>query len=201
MSDDHVTPYLARLPIGERIPFPADGIPFWDVFPFEGDLLIKVLDAPELPEPPRDGEDGAATCSQCARPDGDYVWTDEHWRVAMPAEAAALPALVLLQPRGHHDLADLPPERAAELGPMLQRVERAVTALGGIGRVHQNRWGDGGAHLHFWLVARPAGMMQLRGTCLPIWDDLLPKVPDDEWQDNRRRIAAALAADGGTAQL
>ncbi|MFD9127705.1 HIT family protein [Kitasatospora sp. NPDC059571] len=199
MSDDHVTPYLARLPIGERIPVAADGIASWDIFPFEADLRTKVLDAPELPEPPRDGESGPGDCSQCARPDEDFVWTDRDWRLAMPAEPAALPALVLLQPRGHHDLADLPPERAAELGPMLQRVERAVQSLGGIGRVHLNKWGDGAAHLHIWLIARPAGMMQLRGSCLPVWGDLLPAVPDAEWQDNRRRIAAAMAADGGTA--
>ncbi|WP_328299605.1 hypothetical protein OG389_18620 [Streptomyces sp. NBC_00435] len=24
------------MPIGERIPFPADGIPFWAIFPYEG---------------------------------------------------------------------------------------------------------------------------------------------------------------------
>ena len=34
--------YVKRLPIGERIPFPSDGIPFWEVFPYEGELQIKV---------------------------------------------------------------------------------------------------------------------------------------------------------------
>ena len=51
MSDDHVTPYLARLPIGERPTVPADGLPSWSIFPFEGELRVKVLEAPELPEP------------------------------------------------------------------------------------------------------------------------------------------------------
>ncbi|WP_141312837.1 hypothetical protein [Streptomyces spinoverrucosus] len=32
---------------------------------------------------------------------------------------SGLPAAVPLQPRGHHDLADLPAERPAEPGPML----------------------------------------------------------------------------------
>jgi hypothetical protein len=40
---------------------------------------------------------------------------------------------------GHHDLIDLPPDLSAELGPMLQRVERAILDLGGIARVHVNR--------------------------------------------------------------
>ncbi|MEV8093058.1 hypothetical protein [Kitasatospora sp. NPDC085879] len=199
MTGDHMTPYLARLPIGEEIPFPSEGMPGWDIFPFEGDIKVRELKAPELPEPPRDGDGGPADCSQCARPDEDFLWTDEHWRLSAPDEPAAVPAVVLLQPREHHDLADLPPARAAELGPMLQRVERALLSLGGISRVHHNKWGDGAAHLHFWLLARPAGMMQLRGSCLPVWDDLLPKVPADEWRETGRRIAAAMAADGGTA--
>src|SRR5215207_5695808 len=83
---------------------------------------------------------------------------------------------------GHYDLQDLPPARSAEVGPMLQRVERALMGLGGIARVHVDKWGDGGAHLHLWLIARPAGMMQLRGTCLPIWDDLLPPQAEEQWR-------------------
>lgn len=191
--------YVKRLPIGQRIPFPAEGIPFWEIFPYEGDLRIKVLDEPTLPEPARYGEAGPADCRGCDRPDTDFLWTDEHWRLGSSPEPAALPALVLLQPRGHHDLHDLPAERAAELGPMLQRVERAISSLGGVARVHVNKWGDGGAHLHLFLIARPEGMLQLRGTCLPLWDDVLPKQPAEVWRETNRRIAMAMAADGGTA--
>ncbi|GAA2749659.1 hypothetical protein [Kitasatospora cinereorecta] len=204
MIDEHGTtpsPYVARLPIGERIPMPEGGIPFWEVFPYEGDLQIRVLEEPEVPEPPRDGEHGPDTCSQCARADGEFLWTDEHWRLGALAEPTALPAMLLLQPRAHHDLLDLPGDLAAQLGPMLQRVERAVLSLGGIARVHVNRWGDGGAHLHVWLIARPEGMMQLRGTCLPLWEDVLPKLPEGEWREYGRRIAAAMAAGGGTAHV
>jgi diadenosine tetraphosphate (Ap4A) HIT family hydrolase len=100
----------------------------------------------------------------------------------------------MLLPRGHYDLLDLPAERASELGVMIQRVERAIMSLDGIARVHVNKWGDGGAHLHVWFFARPAGMVQMRGTCLPLWDDLLPKVPAEDWAETNRRVAAALAA-------
>ncbi len=41
--------YVQRLPIGRRIPFPAGGIPFWEIFPYEGDLQIKVLEPPYCP--------------------------------------------------------------------------------------------------------------------------------------------------------
>ena len=41
-------------------------------------------------------------------------------------------------------------------------------------RVQVLRWGDGGEHLHWWLLARPTGILQLRGTFLALWDDILP---------------------------
>jgi diadenosine tetraphosphate (Ap4A) HIT family hydrolase len=199
MAKDTLHPFVTRLPIGQRIPLPSEGIPGWEIFPFEGDIRVKVLEAPALPEPPRNGEDGPESCSGCQNPLHNAIWADEHWRVIHSGEPTGLPVMLLLCPLGHYDLTDLPPVRAAELGPMLQRVEKAIMGLGGIARVHVNKWGDGGAHLHMWLIARPAGMMQLRGTCLPLWDDVLPKASEQEWRACLASVAAALAADGGTA--
>ncbi|MGH3647875.1 MAG: HIT family protein [Micromonosporaceae bacterium] len=191
--------YVKALPIGERIPFPADGIAGWEIFPFEGDIRVKVLEAPVLPEPPRYGEAGRE-CVSCATADDACVWTDEHWRLKS-LEPRALPSVLILEPRAHHDMADLPPDLAARLGPMIQRVERAISSLDGVGRVHLNKWGDGGAHLHLWFFARPAGMMQLRGTCLPLWDDVLPVRSDEAWREMCRTVAAAMAAGGGVAHV
>ncbi|MFJ6935134.1 HIT family protein [Streptomyces sp. NPDC101132] len=195
--------FVKRLPLGERIPMPEGGIPFWEVFPYEGDLRIKVLDEPVLPEPPREGEEDRP-CKVCPSADGAYdgiLWSDEHWWVRGFADPEGLPAMVMLLPRAHFDLSDMPPERAAELGPLLQRVEGAVLAADGVARVHVNRYGDGAEHLHWWFFARPAGMLQLRGTCLPLWGDVLPKVPLEEWRETHRRIARALAAGGGAAHV
>ena len=44
-------------------------------------------------------------------------------------------------------------------------------------------------------------MVQMRGTCLPIWDDVIPKAPQEEWQASMSAVAVALAADGGKAYL
>ncbi|WP_240797343.1 hypothetical protein [Streptomyces sp. F001] len=145
------------------------------------------------------GESGPEDCPVCRKPVTESLWADEHWRVDPIGTDSGLPAAVMLQPRGHHDLADLPAERSAELGPMLRRAERAVRAVDGVARVHINRWGDTSAHLHFWLLARPAGLLQLHGTFLPLWEELLPRVPDAERREAHRRIAAALATEGGTA--
>jgi hypothetical protein len=40
-------------------------------------------------------------------------------------------------------------------------------------------------------------MWQLRGAMLAVWDDLLPKLPQEEWARNRQNVAAALAAEEG----
>jgi diadenosine tetraphosphate (Ap4A) HIT family hydrolase len=105
--------------------------------------------------------------------------------------------VAVLMSRAHHDLETLPPELSAGLGPILQRVARAVASLPDVGRVHVNRWGDGSEHFHVWFLARPAGMRQLRGAMLAVWDDLLPKVPQEEWDLNRAGVAQALAVGGG----
>jgi diadenosine tetraphosphate (Ap4A) HIT family hydrolase len=110
-------------------------------------------------------------------------------------EPSPVPGIVLLEPREHHDsYVDLPPERLAELGPLTARIERALLSLGDVARVHVARWGDGGAHLHQWFFPRPLGQLQLRGSMLPVWLDVLPAVDPEVEAATLRRIAAAMAA-------
>lgn len=92
-------------------------------------------------------------------------------------EEAGAPLVLMLSPRAHYDLPTLPDARAAELGVLLAQIARAVEALPHVARAHVSRSGDGGAHLHVFGYARPLGFPQLPGTCLAIWDDLLPPVP------------------------
>lgn len=167
-------------------------------FPFTGDIAVKPLDPPVIPEPDRGGLDPAA-CWACQRPDSDYAWTDASWRLTgmLPTQ---LRGIVLLETRDHHDsFADLGPNLLAEVGPMIARVEKALLGLGDVARVHVNRWGDGGAHFHLWFMPRPLGMLQLRGSMLPMWLDLMPDVEPDVAAAALHTIASAMAADGGTA--
>jgi diadenosine tetraphosphate (Ap4A) HIT family hydrolase len=188
--------FVRRLPIGERLPL--GDVATDPLFPFEGEIRTHPLEEPILPEPSRRGE-LAEECLVCTEEQPWTIWEDDHWRLLSRDEPHGLPMVAVLLSRSHHDLDDLPPELARELGPMIQRVARAIGGLDAVGRVHFNRWGDGSYHFHVWFLARPKGMWQMRGAMLAVWDDLLPKVPADEWAASRREVAAAMAEGGGRA--
>jgi hypothetical protein len=162
-------------------------------FPFEGDVRVKALLPPEVPEPARKGL-SAGDCSSCTEPDDAYVWTNRSWRLRGYRETP-IPAVVLLETRGHHDsYADLPADLLAETGPLTARVERALLSPGDVARVHVARYGDGAAHFHLWFFPRPLGALQLRGSMLPVWLDVLPLLPADEVDAALARVAAAMRA-------
>jgi hypothetical protein len=161
-------------------------------------MRVKQPAPPVDAEPPRAGED-ATDCVACHTPDESYIWVSECWRVRSLDRPTGLPAVLVLECRSHLDLGDLPNLLAAELGVMTVRLERAIRSLDGVGRVHVSRWGDGAAHLHMWFLARPYGHLQLRGTFLSLWDDILPAIPEPLWRDNIALVAAWLADFGGRA--
>lgn len=173
-----------------RLPLP--GYVSWPTFPYEGGLRVRPVADVVLPEPPRAGA-GGVDCSACERSDDSYIWTNAGWRVSSTQEPTGTPVVLLLEPRTHADLHDLPPALVGELGTMLWRIESALTSLGGVGRVQMARWGDGAEHLHWWFFVRPLGLVQARGSFLSDWDDILPPRPREEWAADLRRVAAALA--------
>ena len=162
----------------------------WETWPFVGAARPRLLEPPTT-EAPRHGAGGIA-CRRCAEGDEGALWSDEHWIVrAMPPNG--LPIVLLLETRAHYDFLDLPAELAAELGPLLLRVQRAVFAVGEIANVHVCRWGDGSEHCHVWFMARPARMPQLIGSFAAIWDDVLPPVPEDVWRANCELVRERLS--------
>ena len=174
-----------------RLPVPEQAM--WEIFPFEpASLVAKPLDDVRLPEPPRSGE-GGQDCHRCANPGADVVWRSERWVLTPVAGGMNLPFGAMLMPREHHDLSDLPDGHAAEMGVICARIARAVEALDVIGRVHLYKFGDGGAHLHVFVVGLPAGMWQLRGSSLLLWDDMLPAPPDGLAEETLQVAVDALA--------
>lgn len=180
---------------GGHLPMPD--VASWDIFPFEGDVRVTPLQEPVLPEPPRGGEGGAA-CSSCDSGVDGALWTDGAWKLIAPREPCSIP-IVLLLPLEHLDQEELPEALARDLGWLQVRVSRALMSLGGVGRVHVMKVGDGARHLHWWFFARPEGVLQLRGSSLSDWSDCIPPMPQDEWDAVMRDLAAAVAATGGEA--
>ncbi|MFC3386602.1 hypothetical protein [Couchioplanes azureus] len=161
-------------------------------------MRVRQLDPPVDVEPPRDGED-AAECTACNTADESCVWVSERWRVRAMDRPAGLPMVLVLECRSHLDLGDLPNLLAAELGVMTVRLERAIRSLDGVARVHLDWSGDRSAHLHVRFSSRPYGRLQLRGGFLPLWDDILPAVPEEKWREDLALVAAWLAEFGGRA--
>ncbi len=162
--------------------------------PYEQPLVARKPGPRVIPEPPRRGEPGGKPCGICSGAMTTAVWSDEHWTLHPPV-SGSLPGTVWLASRVHVDsFGDLPPAEASTFGPVVARAERAILGLGGIGRVHLYRWGDGGAHFHVWLIPRPHGMLEASGMMLPLWEDVLPKVTDEELADAARRVAANMDA-------
>ncbi|MDQ3432989.1 MAG: hypothetical protein M3467_12395 [Actinomycetota bacterium] len=181
-----------------RLPVPPQA--GWEIFPFTPERLqVRSLEPLQLPEPPRGGE-GGRPCWSCPVPDRDVVWSSERWVLTGPDEPTGLPFVAMLLPRAHLDLGELDDVHAGELGQLVVRLDRAVRALPAVGRLHVNKWGDGGAHLHVFLLGRPAGLMQLRGSNLALWEEMLPRVPAEEAAAALRQVATELAAWGGQAR-
>ena len=163
----------------------------WDTFPFDGEMTPRALRPPVQREEPRFGE-GGVDCRRCQASDDGYVWTTDRWRL-LALEPTGLPLVLMLESREHFsEPGDLPDELAAELGVLLARIERAIRSIGEFGRVHVCRWGDGGEHLHWWFMTRPARIPQLIGSFAAIWDDILPPTPEDVWRADVDAVVAAL---------
>jgi diadenosine tetraphosphate (Ap4A) HIT family hydrolase len=165
----------------------------WDTFPFDGEMRPRPLDPPVEREKPLHGE-GGVDCWACNAADDEHIWTNERWRVRA-LEPSGLPLVLLLEPRAHVAApGDLTDDLAAELGVLLARIERAISSIPEVGRVHIGRWGEGSEHLHWWFMARPARTAQLASSFAATWDDVLPPTPEDVWRANVAAVAAALEA-------
>lgn len=174
----------------------------WPIFPFKGDLSVRTVRPFNDEERPRAGEPGADACP-CESDDGRWpvVWSNDRWEVRpihFDNDGGAPVPAYMLQTVDHMDIEDFDDDYAAELGIMTIRMERAIKAIGSIGRVHFNRWGDGGSHFHVWFLGRPFGASQLSGFTLPLWGFVLPSLSTEVRAANDEVVRAALEAASST---
>ncbi|HEU4514168.1 MAG TPA: hypothetical protein VFR87_13765 [Nocardioidaceae bacterium] len=184
--------------VGEdgRLPLPEHAA--WDTFPFDGDIRTRILQPPLEAEEPRNGENDQP-CWRCEHELENVIWRNEDWLVASTPRPTGLPVVLALESRAHMDFLDMDDVLASEFGRITNNLHRILHYLPNVGRVHISKWGDGGAHLHTWFMARPARMPQLRGTFASLWDDILPPVPEDIWRSDLHEVARKLATHDGVA--
>jgi diadenosine tetraphosphate (Ap4A) HIT family hydrolase len=180
-----------------HLPMPA--LAGWDIFPWEGDgLRPRVLEPPLDAEPPRAGEDGRPC--RCASGEPEHaIWRNDRWTVASTGAPSGMPLVLLLESREHLDFDELDDDLASEFGRVTSWLHRIMARLEHVGRVHVNKWGDGGAHLHVTFVARTARLPHVLGSTAVEWDDVLPPAPEEVWRADLRHVAQRLALHDGVA--
>ena len=165
----------------------------WDVFPFESDSLrVRPLEEYAVPEPDRSRS--AADCKTCAALAREdlLLHTGKHLGVIRPG-GCNLVFVANIVAREHLTLDDLEDDGHVELGRLMGRTYQALKALDGVGNVHLNKWENGAGHLSVTLLARPEGVLQLRGSNLTVWADMLPPTPAEELDARASLVRAALA--------
>jgi hypothetical protein len=192
--------------VGEQGRLPMPPVVEWDMFPWElidGELKPKVVQPPYADaEPPRWGESEDKPCGTCI--DGDRgltVWENDRWVVTRGEKPGGLPLMLFLHSKEHLDFPDMDDTLAAEYGRISVWLCRIMSHLPNIGRVHVNRWGDGGSHLHVWFIARTARLPHIVGSLAVEWEEMLPPVPEDIWLGDVRTVARKLATHDGRARV
>jgi hypothetical protein len=58
--------------------------------------------------------------------------------------------------------------------------------------VHVCRYGYGSEDVHWWFIARPARLPQVKTRLITVWDDVLPPLRPEVREANLARLKAAL---------
>lgn len=185
-----------------HLPMPPTGD--WDIFPWEvvdGRLAPRTLQPPS-DEPARWGESHDKPCGTCVQGfDADrIVWEDDVWVLSHPGAPSGLPLVLTLSTREHADMGTLDDDLASQMGRITNRLVRIIEKLPHIGRVHVDRWGDGGSHFHLWFFARTARLTNVLGSTAVEWDEILPPGPEDVWRADLHTVAEKLSNWGGDAR-
>ena len=174
-----------RLPVG--------AMPGWDVFPFEADS-VRVRPLGEYADPEPDRRKDPSDCKVCAaRARPELVLHEGEHLTVIRTGGTSLVFTANVVSHDHAPLDDLADEGLAELGLLVGRTYHALKALPEVGNVHINKWENGTGHLAVVLLARPRGVLQLRGSNLPIWADMLPPIPEEEYAERADRVRRSLA--------
>lgn len=92
----------------------------WETWPFDGSVEPRTLEPPVAAEQPR-----RVGCRRCERGLDGVLWSNDNWLVSALAAPSGLPVVVILETREHLDFPQLSDTLAAELGPIMLKVQRS----------------------------------------------------------------------------
>lgn len=182
--------------VGDDGRLPLGAMASWEVFPFEREgLRVRPLEEYAVPEPDRrKAPEDCKTCTALGR-DDLVLHTGTRLGVIRPG-GCNLVFVANVVSLSHEMLDDLDDDGHVELGRLVGRTYAAMKALEGVGNVHVNKWENGTGHLSVTLLARPEGVLQLRGSNLAAWADMLPPTPAEELDARAALVREALANAG-----
>ena len=185
--------HRAEAAVGDDGRLPLGSMADWEVFPFEREgLRARPLTEYADPQPDRGKEQADCRTCQALELEPQVLHTGDALAVIRPG-ATSLPFVANVVTRHHVLLDDLDDDGHVELGRLVARTYAAVQALDGVGNVHITKWENGSGHFSMNVMARPRGVLQLRGSNLPVWADMLPNIPQDEYDERADVVRAALA--------
>ena len=90
---------------------------------------------------------------------GGLIYEDDYWHVDSVLGPVYWEGFLIVKLKRHCEhLADLIPEEAAALGPVIQMTCAALTEVLQPAKVYVCSFGDGVKHIHFWVLPRPQHM-------------------------------------------
>lgn len=159
------------------------------LFPLDDQLDVKTLGPPMDHELPRQGEAGTR-CDSCDQHDR-VLWSNDRWKIST-IRPSANPVGLFLETVDHIDFEHFDSVLANEFGMLTWLLERAISGIESVGRVHIHRWGDGAEHFHVWFQGRPAGQLEMHGWGNVLWPQVLPPLPVDVISANHDAVISEL---------
>jgi diadenosine tetraphosphate (Ap4A) HIT family hydrolase len=90
---------------------------------------------------------------------GGVIYEDDHWHVGSIMPPVVWQGFLIVKLKRHCEhVAELTPEEAASLGPVITVTCAAVQEVLKPAKVYVCSFGDGIKHIHFWILPRPPEM-------------------------------------------
>ncbi len=90
---------------------------------------------------------------------GGMVYEDAFWHVGAAVGPSVWPGFLVIKLKRHCEhLAELTPEEAAALGPVVRLTCQALMEVLQPAKVYVCSFGEGVQHVHLWALPRPASM-------------------------------------------